>query len=100
MVKNSIGSIAILDTSDIGVTHSGRYYLMGITWVSDDDSGYDIVADDDFLLNDANGIRIAGKRAEAAGDDFGVSFAKPLPVEGLKLTTLDGGLCVLYLHVL
>lgn len=99
MKINSTGSIIELNATDIDKTFPGLYYIQSISWVSDQGTGLDIAENDDFLLYDAHDFRIASKRAEAVGDDFGKSFAKAVPVDGLKLKALDGGVCTLYLNV-
>ena len=71
---------------------TGNKRIIGVYWVSDQVAGDDIAADDDFLLSNAAGARFIGKRAEAAGDGLEVTFGYPgVPVVGLTLTTLDGG---------
>ena len=78
-------------------TVSGFHQILRIEWVSDDGSGDDIAADDDFRVVDKYGNEIAGKRAEVAGDDYAVDFAPPMPVEGINVDTLDGGVCRIHL---
>lgn len=100
METNDIGSIMLLGPEDIDQEITGLHYLLSISWVSDDGTNKDIAADDDFLLEDSNGFRIASKRAEAAGDDFGKPFSAPLPVNGIVLKKLDGGICYIYLKTM
>jgi hypothetical protein len=84
-----------LDTA--GVVHTATCSPKAVAWVSDQASNCDIAADDDFLISDANGGRIIGKRAEEAGDGFDMVFFPPnYTCEGLTLTTIDGGVCYLY----
>ena len=78
------------------VLATGTKEILMIAWVSDQASGKDIAADDDFLLSDANGNRIIGKRAEVAGDDLGLVPCQPLPVNGITVTTMDGGVCYVW----
>ena len=74
---------------------TGVKYIIGIFWVSDESA--DIAADDDFLLLDTNDEKIIGKRAEFAGDDLGITIARPgLPVDGIKVSKLDGGYCYVW----
>lgn len=81
-----------------GVLVTGTHYIKMIAWVSDQASTKDIAADDDFLLSDADGNRIIGKRAEFAGDDLGITVpGNPMPVNGITVTTMDGG--VVYVWV-
>ena len=84
-------------TAEEEETLSGFYQLLGIFWTSDESTGNDIAADDDFLLTDGDGLRIAGKRAESAGDDFGVVISYPgLPVKGIKVKKSDGGILTIW----
>jgi len=73
--------------------------IIGIFWTSDPNvhSENDIAADDDFLLSDKNGNRIISKRAEFAGDDLGITPCMPLPVSGVTVTTMDGGVCYVWI---
>lgn len=71
--------------------------IQAIAWISDETAGKDIAADDDFLLSDANGYRIFGKRAEFAGDDAYVTFPNGYNANGITVTTLDGGYFYVYL---
>ena len=71
--------------------------IQAILWSGDQTSGKDIAAADDFLLSDANGGRLAGKRAAYDGDDFYIWFESPIPVNGITVTTLDGGYFYVYL---
>lgn len=82
-----------------GASVTGEFMrILAVTWVSDGGADLDIAADDDFLLSDSSGNKIAGKRAEAAGDDFGLVFGYPgFPVNGVTVTTMDGGVCYVYL---
>lgn len=99
MKTNSTGSVIELEPTDIGVLHSGLFMIIAITWTSDEASGRDIAADDDFAIADSSGFKFASKRAEATADDFGMSLSHALPIDGLKLTKLDGGVCRIYLRV-
>lgn len=99
MKTNSTGSVIELETADIGVIHKGLFMILLIAWTSDEASGKDIAADDDFALADEDGFKFACKRAEATGDDFGLTFSHPIAVNGLKLTKLDGGVCRIYIRV-
>ena len=99
MEINSTESIIKLSVGDIDFLHKGLFYLLGFSWVSDEASGRDIDTDDDFLLVDKNGFTIASKRASAPGDDLGKSFGTPIPVDGLELKKLNGGICMIYLKV-
>ena len=88
---NVIQMTAADDTTTTVVT------IRAILWVSDQNSGKDIAADDDMLLEDAAGVAIVGKRAEAAGDGLEISFpGNGITVSGLKAEDLDGG----YLYII
>jgi len=68
--------------------------VLGIFWVSYTGTGLDIASADVFLLTDGNSKTIIGKRAEAAGDGLEITFGFPgLPVKGLTVTTMGGGVC-------
>lgn len=86
-----------LYTDSTGELVTGMQYVLGWHWANDQASGKDIAADDDFLLSDANGIRLSGKRAIVAGDDLLVILPKAIPVNGLTVTAMDGG--VLYVYI-
>ena len=83
---------------EAGVLVSGPAKLKAIYWGSDQTAGADIAADDDVLFSDANGNRIWGKRAEFAGDGDYVPFPDGLQVNGLTVTTIDGGYFYVYLY--
>jgi len=85
-------NVKYFDTTS-GASVTGTLRIMAIFWTSDSGANLDIAENDDFLLSDSNGHRIIGKRAEAAGDDLGIIFPKPLVVNGITVTTLDGGVC-------
>ena len=81
-------------TDSTGQGVSGLVRIRSIFWVSDEGSGKDIAADDDFLLSDTGGNRIIGKRSEFAGDDFRDGPYTPgIPSDGFTVTTMDGGVC-------
>jgi len=90
-------AVKYFDTT-VSATITGTVRIIAIVWTSSEGAGLDIAADDDFLLSDINGHKLAGKRAEAAGDDFGVVFPMGLAVDGIVLTTMDGGVCYVYVQ--
>lgn len=69
--------------------------LKAIAWVGDATSA--IGADGDMLLSDVNGTRIIGKRAIAAGDGLEWFFPDNYVVDGLVMTTLDNGVCYIFI---
>jgi hypothetical protein len=71
------------------------FCISTIAWLSDQNSGKDIAADDDMLLENGVGTTIIGMRAEATADDLQISFNPCIYANGLKAEDLDGG----YLHV-
>ena len=74
---------------------TGRFSIIGIFWVCEE--GAEIAADNDFLLLDTNDKKIIGKRAKFGGDDLGITLARPgLPVDGIKVSKLDGGHCYVW----
>jgi hypothetical protein len=83
---------------ETGVLYAGQCRIKAIYWGSDQTATTDIAADDDVLFSDANGIRIWGKRAEFAGDGDYVPFPDGLPVNGLTVTTIDGGYFYVYFY--
>ena len=86
------------DTEGAVLATTGQQYITMIAWVEDETSNKDIAADDDFLLSDSKGNRIIGKRAAFAGDDLGIVVGYPgLPVDGITVTALNGG--VVYVWV-
>ena len=83
---------------ETGVLVSGQARIKAIYWGSDATGTADIAADDDVLFSDANGNRIWGKRAEFAGDGDYVPFPDGLMVNGITVTTIDGGYFYVYLY--
>ena len=94
-ISTSTNILFFDSTSSAAVT--GPQQIIGIFWTEDDASNRDIAADDDFTLTQTSGVRIIGKRAAFAGDDFGATPAKPLIVDGIICTELDGGVCYIWL---
>ena len=84
------------DTAGVLTTEQVR--IRAIYWGSDETATDDIAADDDVLFSDANGNRIWGKRAEFAGDGDYVPFPDGLMVNGITVTTIDGGYFYVYLY--
>ena len=85
------------DTAATFFPASKQLNLRAIAWLNDQASGSDIAASDDMLLSDANGNRIVGKRAISAGDGIEMyHFPENLIVNGLVMTTLDGGVCYIF----
>jgi len=95
--NNTVTSVKYFDTTS-GAAITGTMKVIAIYWTSNEGAGLDIAADDDWLLSDSEGNPIAGKRAEAAGDDFGIVFPQPLVVKGITVTTMDGGVCFVYVQ--
>jgi len=80
-----------------GASVDKKMKIVAILWTSNSGGSLDIAADDDFVLQDSNGSVIASKRAEAAGDGLELSFGFPgLWVDGISVTTMDGGVCHVY----
>lgn len=97
MANNLVPNPKFVDTAATVFATGERVHLRSIAWLSDQASGSDIAADDDFLLSDGGGNRIIGKRAEAVGDGLIFEFPDGYIVNGLVVTTLDGG--VVYIFV-
>ena len=83
---------------EAGVLVSGPARIKAIYWGSDQTAGADIAAADDVLLSDATGYRVWGKRAAFDGDGDYVPFPGGLQVNGLTVTTIDGGYLYVYLY--
>ena len=90
------GRFLYFDSTNEVITQLVR--VQGIFWTSSEESSRDIAADDDFLLLDAEGISVIGKRAEAVGDGLEVWFGlEGLPIKGLDVDVLDGGVVYIIL---
>ena len=96
-MANSTDSKVLYFDSTSGAAVTGTQHIMAVVWVSDQTSNKDIAAEDDFLLSQTNGDRIIGKRASSSGDDLGLCPCKPLIVDGITLTAMDGGVCYIWL---
>ena len=96
-MANSLYSNPLYFDSTTNASVTGQKIIMAVVWVSDSGTNLDIAADDDFLLSDSNEMKIIGKRAESAGDDLYMPFPDGFVVNGITLTTLDGGVCYVYL---
>jgi len=83
---------------ETGVLVSGPCKIKAIYWGSDQTAGADIAAADDILFSDANGNRIWGKRATVDGDGDYIPYPNGLPVNGVTVTTIDGGYYYVYLY--
>ncbi len=67
-----------------------------ICWESDGAS--QIAGDADLLISDADGNEVYGKRAEFAGDGTPMyHFPENYKINGLVMTTIDSGVCYIYL---
>ena len=90
-------NVLYFDTT-VSASVTGQISIIAIYWTSNEGVNLDIAADDDWLISDADGHKIAGKRAETDGDDFGIVFPYPVKVNGLTVTTMDGGVCFVYVQ--
>jgi len=90
-------NVYYFDTT-VGAAVTGLVSIIAIYWTSNEGSNLDIAADDDWLISDSDGHKIAGKRAETDGDDFGIVFPYPLKVNGVTVTTMEGGVCFIYVQ--
>ena len=95
-IRDRVDSVLYFD-STTGASATGIKHIIGIFWVEDQTTDKDIAADDDFLLSDADGNRIIGKRAAGMGDDLAITPCRPLKVDGITVTTMDGGVCYVWL---
>ena len=66
--------------------------IMGILWVGEDT--FQIT--DSMVLVDNNGNIIYGKRAPSSIEQTNIMFPFLLPVNGIKVSTLDGGVLYIY----
>jgi hypothetical protein len=82
---------------DTAASITGPYQIIGIFWLADEATNKDIAADDDVLITQANGERIIGQRAEFTGDSLKVTPCRPLCVEGITVSALDGGVVYIWL---
>src|SRR5512133_957491 len=86
-----------VDTAGVLKLKAQNPYIKAIAWLNDQASGCDIAANDDLLLSDADGNRIIGKRAIAAGDGIEMyHFPENYQPNGLTMTTIDGGVCYIF----
>ena len=98
-MANNLNSNPLYFDTTSGASKTGLLFLASITWVSDEGAGDDIAADDDFLVTNSTGERIAGKRAEFAGDDYYKEYPYPgKPVNGVIVSKLDGGVCEIEMY--
>ena len=95
MANKLTGHVLYSDAAAALTTKQCR--VIGIFWIADQTENKDIAADDDFLLSDGNGDRIIGKRASFIGDDLGVTYGPGLPCKGVTITTMDGGVCYVWI---
>lgn len=97
MANVTTGNLLYFD-STTGAARTGELYVKGIFWTSYTGAGLDIAADDVFLLEETSGKDIIGKMAEAAGDGLELIINPPLRVDGVKVTTMGGGVCHIWLE--
>lgn len=83
---------------ETGVLTAQQVNIRGIYWGSDQTAGADIAASDDILISDANGNRIWGKRAAFDGDGEWLPFPDGFLVNGITITTIDGGYFYIYIY--
>jgi len=77
---------------------TGLQRIVAILWQSHSSTGNDIAADDDIQITDTKGAVLCAKRAEAVYDDLVLVFGYPgFVANGIKVTALDGGICLVYL---
>ena len=81
-----------------GVLTTEQKIIRAIYWGGDQTATDDIAATDDVLFSDANGNRIWGKRAAFDGDGDYIPFPGGLPVNGITVTTIDGGYFYIYYY--
>ncbi len=86
------GNPIYVDTVNGAVTR--KMDIVAVFWVSDGAAA--IVADNDFAIVDNNAFPIIGKRAEGDGDGLEIVFNKPFPVNGVKVSAIDSGVCYIF----
>lgn len=73
------------------------FLITAIAWVSDEGSNLDIAADDDLLIADGSSTEIIySRRAEAVGDNPILVIPDGISVNGISITTMDGGVVYIY----
>ena len=95
-IRDKVDSVLFFD-SVTGASMTGILKIIGIFWVEDEAGSIDIAADDDFILTDSDSNRIIGKRAAAAGDDLSITPCRPLVVDGIIVSAMDGGVVYIWL---
>ncbi len=93
-MANALGNNPAYIEATATSAKTGLMNLLGIYWVGIESK--EIVADNDFLLVDSSGGRIAGKRAKGNGDGLELMFKRPFPVDGFNCTALDAGVVYIY----
>ena len=96
-VINYMTGNPIIVNSSTGAIATDIYSIKVILWEQDQATNQDIMANDSLLITDNNGMRITGKQAKGTGDGLELFFEYPLPVNGITVSILDGG--VLYIYV-
>ncbi len=96
-VINYMTGNPIVVNSSTGAVVTDTYSIKVILWEQDQATNQGIMANDSLLITDNNGKRITGKQAKGTGDGLELFFEYPLPVNGITVSTLDGG--VLYIYV-
>ena len=94
MANDLTGNPLFVDT--VAGAKTGEMTLQLVVWTADETGTKDIAADDDFKLTDAEGRFLCGKRATFAGDDGAWPLPLGLPVNGVIVSKLDGGVCTIY----
>jgi len=85
----------IIDTAG-STSLSAACVIQAIFWVSDAASNKDIAADDDFEVTDGDDRMVVSKRAEGVTDWGNFVWPQGKRVSGIKVTTMDGGICYIY----
>ncbi len=86
------GNPIFIDTVNGAVTR--KMDIMAIFW--EGIAANEIIADNDFEIVDNNALPIISKRAEGNGDGLELVFTKPFPVNGIKVTAIDAGVCYIF----
>ena len=87
------GNILYFDTAGASSAITTKKLITGIVW----DTGDSGIAGDNVVLRDAEGGDVVFQATcGLAKNTYPISFAEPVPVSGLYLTTLDHGVLLVY----
>ena len=116
MANRYTGKIIVIDTTDTQVggplavsDPKGSLHILGMQWVTTQNSGKDIAADDDLIIKyeNSSGSIVIEARAESGSAGTAVTAlsavawemwpCQPWVVPGLYIEDIDGGELIIYL---